>query len=39
MIDDLVEEFGHIDVLVNNAGMTQDKLMTRMTETSFKDDA
>ncbi|WP_395319379.1 3-oxoacyl-ACP reductase FabG [Fructilactobacillus frigidiflavus] len=37
MIDDLVEEFGHIDVLVNNAGMTQDKLMTRMTETSFKD--
>ncbi|WP_429970406.1 3-oxoacyl-ACP reductase FabG [Fructilactobacillus sp. Tb1] len=37
MIDDLVEEFGHIDVLVNNAGMTQDKLMTRMTEESFKD--
>lgn len=37
MIDDLVAEFGHIDVLVNNAGMTQDKLMTRMTETSFKD--
>ncbi|ANZ57803.1 beta-ketoacyl-ACP reductase [Fructilactobacillus lindneri] len=37
MIDDLVSEYGHIDVLVNNAGMTQDKLMTRMTETSFKD--
>ncbi|WP_413628195.1 3-oxoacyl-ACP reductase FabG [Fructilactobacillus vespulae] len=36
MINDLVEEFGKIDVLVNNAGMTQDKLMTRMTEESFK---
>ena len=32
MVDDVVEEFGTIDVLVNNAGITRDTLLMRMTE-------
>jgi 3-oxoacyl-[acyl-carrier protein] reductase len=32
LVDDVVEEFGTIDVLVNNAGITRDTLLMRMTE-------
>ena len=31
------EEFGHIDILINNAGITRDKLMIRMNENDFSD--
>ncbi|USS84779.1 3-oxoacyl-ACP reductase FabG [Fructilactobacillus myrtifloralis] len=37
MIQTVVDQYGSLAVLVNNAGQTQDKLMTRMTEASFKD--
>ncbi|GLB46474.1 3-oxoacyl-ACP reductase [Philodulcilactobacillus myokoensis] len=36
MIDGIINQFGKIDVLVNNAGITQDKLLTRMKSDSFK---
>ena len=32
LIDAVVEEFGTVDVLVNNAGITRDTLLMRMTE-------
>jgi 3-oxoacyl-[acyl-carrier protein] reductase len=32
LVDDVVTEFGTIDVLVNNAGITRDTLLMRMTE-------
>lgn len=32
MMDVAVEEFGHIDVLVNNAGITRDQLMVRLSD-------
>ncbi|MEI6577103.1 MAG: 3-oxoacyl-[acyl-carrier-protein] reductase [Bacteroidota bacterium] len=32
LIEDVVAEFGRIDVLVNNAGITRDNLLMRMTE-------
>lgn len=32
LVKDVVEEFGTIDVLVNNAGITRDNLLMRMTE-------
>ena len=32
LINDIVEEFGRVDVLVNNAGITRDNLLMRMTE-------
>lgn len=36
MIDTVVDKYGKIDVLVNNAGITQDTLLTRMKADSFK---
>lgn len=32
LVDELVKDFGAIDVLVNNAGITRDQLLMRMTE-------
>lgn len=32
LIDSIVKEFGSVDVVVNNAGITRDNLMMRMTE-------
>ncbi len=32
LVDSVIEEFGTIDVLVNNAGITRDTLLMRMTE-------
>jgi len=32
LVDDVVAEFGTIDVLVNNAGITRDTLLMRMSE-------
>lgn len=32
LVDDIVAEYGTIDVLVNNAGITRDTLLMRMTE-------
>jgi len=32
MVSEVQQDFGHIDVLVNNAGVTRDALMLRMTE-------
>ena len=35
-VKQIVEEFGNIDVLVNNAGITKDTLLMRMKEEDFK---
>lgn len=35
MMKDVIKETGHIDLLVNNAGITKDQLMLRMTESDF----
>ncbi len=32
LIDSIVKEFGSVDIVVNNAGITRDNLMMRMTE-------
>ena len=32
VVDEIVKDFGHIDVLVNNAGITKDTALKRMTE-------
>ena len=36
LIDDVVNDFGSIDVLVNNAGITIDNLLLRMSEEDFQ---
>ena len=36
MVDQAIEEMGSVDVLVNNAGITQDTLMLKMTEEDFE---
>jgi 3-oxoacyl-[acyl-carrier protein] reductase len=35
VVDDVIAKFGKIDVLVNNAGITRDNLLLRMTEEQF----
>lgn len=35
MMEQVVSEFGRIDILVNNSGITKDNLVLRMTEESF----
>ena len=36
-VDEIFKEFGRIDVLVNNAGITRDNLLLRMKEEDFDD--
>ena len=36
MVDQAIEELGSVDVLVNNAGITKDTLMLKMTEEDFE---
>src|SRR5262245_7334030 len=35
MVQRVSDQFTHLDVLVNNAGITRDKLLTRMTDTDW----
>ena len=35
LIDQIIKDFGNIDVLINNAGITKDNLLMRMTEDDF----
>ena len=35
LVDKAIEKFGKIDVLVNNAGITKDNLLMRMSEEEF----
>jgi 3-oxoacyl-[acyl-carrier protein] reductase len=36
LVADVLKEFGNIDVLVNNAGITKDNLLMRMSEADFE---
>jgi 3-oxoacyl-[acyl-carrier protein] reductase len=35
MVDAVSAEFGTVDILINNAGITKDKLLMRMSEEDF----
>lgn len=35
LVDDVVAEFGTVDILINNAGITKDNLLMRMSEEDF----
>ena len=35
MIDEIIHKYGHLDVVVNNAGITKDNLLLKMTEEEF----
>ena len=35
LIDDVLQDFGSVDVLINNAGITKDNLLLRMSEEDF----
>lgn len=37
MVNWIIEQFGHIDILINNAGITKDGLVMRMDEKAFDD--
>ena len=37
IMDTIVKEYGHLDVVVNNAGITKDNLLLRMREEEFDD--
>ena len=36
LVDDVLNDFGSIDVLINNAGITKDNLLMRMSEDDFQ---
>lgn len=35
LVDDVLDEFGTVDILINNAGVTKDNLLMRMSEEDF----
>jgi 3-oxoacyl-[acyl-carrier protein] reductase len=35
MVDAVIAEFGTVDILINNAGITKDNLLMRMSEEDF----
>ena len=37
LVNDTIEKAGHLDILINNAGITKDTLMMRMTDEQFDD--
>ena len=37
VVEEILKDFGHIDVLINNAGITKDGLMMRMSEQQWDD--